>query len=694
MLRLRALVPFAVVAASGACGSSSSGGGSTASGTVAVFDASADLQSSDHFFDFPYPSDLRLTASGAPDLTGIANPTMTPIFEGLRQIAMDRVGFPLMPVAYFRFTQPVAPQNLANVIPADKGSPILLLDLDANGALIPTFASTPASDAYVADNVLAVTPRPGFILMPKHKHAVVVMRSLGDATGAPLGVAPELAALETAAASSSAAATLYAPLWSALQTLGVKVADVASATVFTTGDVVADTFALSEKVLSAYSVSITNPVIDSNGGAELDRICEVEAQVTYPQFQVGTIPFDTDGLFMIGPDGTPVKQSDLTVPVTITLPKMQMPTGGFPLAVYFHGTGGVSTAIVDRGTWHYETNAANCPGMELDSWNGATGCNTRGTGPGYVVAEHGIAMAASALPLNPQRWPAGANQPLPEYLNINNVASLRDNFRQGILEQRLFFAALGKLTIDPSVVAACEGLSLPEGETAYHFVPRIAQGQSMGAMYANLISAVEPGIEATVATGAGGYWSYFILQSSYLANVPGDLGLLLDIHQSFTYMHPTMMVAQTGLEPADPMAYMPRVGFNPLPTHPSRPIYQPVGLGDSYFTTDIQNAVAMAYENKETGDMIWPTMQPALALEGLGGMVPYDVTNERSSIAAAPYTGVVVQYMGDGIYDPHEIFSQLDAVKYQYGCFFDSFLRSGHATVPAPAPMGTPCPAP
>jgi hypothetical protein len=694
MLGFRVFLPIAVVSILGACGSSSGGGASTSSGTAVMFDASADLQSSDHFFDFPYPSDLRLTASGAPDLTGIANPTMTPIFEGLRQIAMDRAGFPLMPVAYFRFDAPIAPQDVSNVIAADKSSPILLLDLDQNGALVPTFASIPPADAYVPANVLAITARPGFILMPKHKHAFVVMRSLGDATGAPLGVAPELAALETASASSSPAAALYAPLWSALQTLDVKVSDVAAATVFTTGDVVADTFALSEKVLSAYSVSITNPVIDPNGGAALDRICEVGAQVTYPQFQVGTIPYDTDGLFMIGPDGAPVKQGDETVPVTITLPKMAMPAGGFPLVVYFHGTGGVSTAIVDRGTWHYETNAANCPDMELDSWNGMTGCNTRGTGPGYVVAEHGIAMAASALPLNPQRWPAGANLPLPEYLNINNVASLRDNFRQGILEQRLFFAALQTLTIDPSVVSACEGLSLPAGETAYHFVPRLAQGQSMGAMYANLISAVEPGIQATVATGAGGYWSYFILQSQYLANVPGDLGLLLDIHQDFTYMHPTMMVAQTGLEPADPMSYMPRIGFNPLPTHPTRPIYQPVGLGDSYFTTNIQNAVAMAYENKESGDMVWPTMQPALTLEGLGGMVPYAVTNERSSITAAPYTGVVVQYMGDGIYDPHAIYSQLDAVKYQYGCFFDSFLRSGHATVPAPAALGTPCPAP
>jgi hypothetical protein len=56
-----------------------------------------------------------------------------------------------------------------------------------------------------------------------------------------------------------------------------------------------------------------------------------------------------------------------------------------------------------------------------------------------------------------------------------------------------------------------------------------------------------------------------------------------------------------------------------------------------------------------------------------------------------PYTGVVVQYLGDGIYDPHAIYSQLDAVKYQYGCFLETMLKTGTATVPAPAPYTTPC---
>jgi hypothetical protein len=84
-------------------------------------------------------------------------------------------------------------------------------------------------------------------------------------------------------------------------------------------------------------------------------------------------------------------------------------------------------------------------------------------------------------------------------------------------------------------------------------------------------------------------------------------------------------------------------------------------------------------------------MQTALTLGGAGGIAPYPVSGDRTARDGTAYTGVVVQYEGDGLYDPHAIYSQLDSVKHQYGCFFESMLKTGKATVPAPAPLGTPC---
>src|SRR4051794_40656856 len=71
------------------------GGGSE--GTKLVFDLDADLGTPEHFYDFPWPSDLRLTASGAPDVAGFPNPTKQKIVGGLRAVAGDRAGFPAMP---------------------------------------------------------------------------------------------------------------------------------------------------------------------------------------------------------------------------------------------------------------------------------------------------------------------------------------------------------------------------------------------------------------------------------------------------------------------------------------------------------------------------------------------------------------------------------------------------------------------
>jgi hypothetical protein len=354
-----------------------------------------------------------------------------------------------------------------------------------------------------------------------------------------------------------------------------------------------------------------------------------------------------------------------------------MPDAGFPLVMYFHGSGGLSTASVDRGTWYRTTDPTACPdGVFGDPWDGFTGCNTKGEGPAHVVARHGLAMAGSALPVNPERLP-GASETA--YLNFNNLGSGRDLFRQGIIEQRLFLEALLALRIAPATVAACAGVSLPAGATDYRFDAShvYAQGQSMGGQYTNLFSAVEPLVLAAIPTGAGGYWSQFILETPLFPN-PGALvgTFLIGTPATLTFLHPALQIYETAWEAVDPMVYMPRIARRPLPGHPVRSIYEPVGLGDSYFATNTYDAMALAYGHQEAGEVIWPSMQQALALAGHDGLA---------------YTGVVVQYEGDGIYDPHALYTQLPAVKHQYGCFLATHLATGTATVVAPGLETDPC---
>ena len=100
-------------------------------------------------------------------------------------------------------------------------------------------------------------------------------------------------------------------------------------------------------------------------------------------------------------------------------------------------------------------------------------------------------------------------------------------------------------------------------------------------------------------------------------------------------------------------------------------------MDDKFFPDDVFDAAALAYGNREAGDLVWPTTQTSLAVDHLDGMMSYPVAANH----AAQTTAVVVQYHDDGILDAHYIYRQLDAVKYQYGCFLQTFLRDGVPTV-------------
>jgi hypothetical protein len=623
------------------------------------------------FYAMPYPSDLRLTKDGTPDVRGFPNNLMAPIIEGLRTIVMQRKGFPQMPVAYFAFDGALPKQDPAAILPADISSPVFLVDVDDKspdrGKLFPVVLGTPDADRYLPDNVLEAAPRVGVVLHHARTYAYVVRTSFAD-----LGVPAQFAATRGAQPTADpelAAWKNMQPLWSTLGKLGVDPQTVAVATVFTTGDAVQDTADLSTKVIAQYQLPIAKLT-----ASDQPRFCEIRGEIVYPQFQTGAPPFDKGGLFDFGADGLPKKQRDETAPITIALPKGQpMPAGGYPFIVYFHGSGGLSTAVVDAGPLQSPTDNNGIPGQ----------------GPAYVMAPHGFAMAGSALPLNPERLPGAEDL---AYLNFNNPAAFRDTFRQGIIEQRMFIDALSKLTIDPQLVTACTGLSLPNGETAYHFdmTKLHAQGQSMGGMYTNLLGATDPRIKIVVPTGAGGYWSFMVLTTQTIMGAPSKLRFLLG-SGPLTFMHPTLHLLETAWEAAEPFVYMPRVAKMPLAGHPVRPIYEPCAIGDSYFSFEVYDGAALAYGNKEAGPAVWPTMQASLAVGGLDGMIAYPVSNDLASADGSKYTGAVVQYMGDGIADPHAIYRQLDAVKYQYACFHESWQKTGTATIFAPKAIDAIC---
>ncbi|MBX3199881.1 MAG: hypothetical protein KF894_17225 [Labilithrix sp.] len=661
-----------LAAASGPACSEDEGGGGASPATI-VFDPDAELDAEGAFFDFPYPSDLRLTSEGTPDLASFPDPGV-PILAGLKVGATQRKGFPVVPVGYFKLTAQPAPRDPEVVVEGGARAALLLLDVDpaspSRGATVPVVAHTPNADPYVPEHLLAIAARPGVILAPSRRYAFVVTRAVGLESGGEPVAPAALAALargETPEGASGAAMRdLYAPLWETLDSIGVARGDVVGATVFTTGDVVTDTHALSQKVLAAHTADVAGYELEAETSGEGAPFCHVRATITLPQFQRGVAPFDTEGLFDVGADGAPVKQRDETVGVSLALPKEPMPAGGYPLVVYFHGSGGVSREVIDGGEKAEPT----------DRW------------PAAVLAKHRFAVAGAALPISPERVPgAGAF----DYVNINNMVATRDTFRQGVVESRLFISALERARIPASVVEACSGPTLPAGEDAFRFAPAPhAQGQSMGGMYTNLVSATDERIKLAVPTGAGGYWSYFILRTNTIPGVAGLLSLVLKTTETLTFLHPAVHVAETALEPIDPMVSVPRIGHDPLPGHPARSLYVPAGKDDSYFPEAVFDAMAVAYRHPRAGDVVWSTMDQALSLVGVDGPLGYPVKANMTSANGAPFTSAVVQYETPG-HDGHQIYRRLDAVMHQYGCFHETFRATGTAVLPAPAAFDAPC---
>lgn len=626
---------------------------SPAAPATVAFDPSASFATESGFFDFPYPSDLRLDAKGAPDVAPFPDPGVA-ILTGLKKGAQDRKGFPVIPVGYFRLTAKPSPRDPSALVEGGKGAPLVLVDVDPaspeRGTTFPVVAETPNPDRYAPEWLLSVTARPGIVLAPNRKYAFFVTKSVGLEGGGELTPAKQLDADEKVKAS-------LAPLWETLATIGVDKATVAAATVFTTGDVVADTAALGDKVLAAHQPSITDLVLEPDAENERPSLCHVRGKIVMPQFQKGTPPFDSEGLFEIGGDGAPVKQRDETLNVSITVPRTAMPAGGYPLVVYIHGSGGVSRQHVDGG--------GNDEGDGVSTW------------PSVVLTERGFGVAGTALPISPERV-AGVSDYA--YINPDNLVAIRDTFRQGVLETRLLISALEKLRIPASVVAGCSA------ETSeIRFAEGIhLQGQSMGGMYTNLIAPTDPRVKVAVPTGAGGYWIYFLLQTTFVSNVGGLLSVVLKTSEKMSFLHPALHIGETAIEAGDPIVSANRVAKRPLPSHPARFVYAPQGKDDSYFPIPVYDAMTLSYGHPRAGDEVWPSMREAQKLVGLDAVAPYPVKMNLSSEGGAKYTGIVTQWKDD-TFDSHQIYRRSPSVQHQYGCFHQSFRKTGVAVVPAPA---------
>lgn len=620
------------------------------------------------FFDAPFPIETRRRADGTIDFSDFPNPGDNPILgDYLVAAEAARSGFSRHGAVFFPLDGAIDPATLPATLDdsLDPEASVFLLDIDPasmdRGQRIPIQVGFygPAGVLRPA-NFLALLPYPGEVLGADRLYAAVIRSSVHDEEGRPLaapaGIVDLLEGrLPVGLAEVTGAELLrqgFAALVTTLEAEGGSTDQVAAATVFRTGDPVAEMVALRDAA-AAFDLpdaEIIEQIRDHDG------FCVLEGRTSLPIFQVGERPYNEPGTGHIAlVDGVPQLQWVEEVRFALTIPDASPPSAGFPLLFFAAGQGGRYTQVVDRGTFAEQ---------------GASREN--GLGPAHYLALAGIATLGIEAPLVGPRHPDGSFAGL-DFFNFQNLAALRDNVRQAAAEYTVLARVAAELEVD--LTGLCPDAAATGQTVRFDSDRFFLWGHSTGASISELVLAVEPAFAAGILSGAGGSWIYNLTLKEQPLPVRAAVTTLLRLlPDELDDLHPVATLFQTTADAAEPMNYAPHWFDHPLPGGAPTHVLLIEGVVDGYFLPRMVAALAMAGRF----DLAEPVVEPGL-LEDIGR-----VGGTLLSLPAAPnrgdVSGVAVQFAAEG-FDGHYVPFELSEPKFVYRCWLESLLESGRPTV-------------
>lgn len=624
------------------------------------------------FYANGFPTDLRRQPDGHLDLHDFPRQHhgLTRLY--VEAIQQDDIGYSTLQPVYLPFTGPLAAERLPTSPEAylQPDAPIQLIDIDPDspevGRRFPLeVAVTARADVYRPAHLLQVLPVLGLNLRPDTQYALIATQALPVAASRALKQADALTRLlgdQSPALAEQSAWTLFAPLRDWLQQEGIATQGIVAATVWTTGDPSRPLFRAATQVARW----------PAPRPASLQKIeetpdyCVVAGRWNVPGFQVGMAPYaypNYGGDILYDEDGAPYVQYFRDAPFVVTIPRQPMPTEGFPLLMYNHGTGGDSGQVYQRGK--------TLPNGEMEA----------GGGPARIAAQRG--WAASGMGGHMALEHLGVLGTADGYMAYNflNPRAMRSNFVQMVLERVLFRRLLNDLRIDPSL---CADASLPQGETAIRFSPSMqaVMGQSLGSYTAGMLAAVDPDpLQGAILTGAGGSWIEFVFGPTDPVNlqwlVEGG-ALQLPLIQHLDLWHPVPMLAEMLMGVADNIHYAETLLRHPRKPAPNVLVIE--GYQDHQVPENIQRpllrALGVDLAGEEVGATAKETVFPAIALGG-AQQLGYPVQGNRQVEGQGERTAVVVRYAPDPgtDLDGHYVTFQREEPKHQYGCFLQNLAE-------------------
>ncbi len=601
-------------------------------------------------WEAPFPSD-ELNANGRIDVAKFDTRSIALVAQ-VRAIAAKADGFATSAGIFFTLTG--APGPLPSLSETTQpGSPVFLVELDSGKRYPIEVKYTAEASRYGAAKQLALLPLQGIPLKPATRYAAVVLRSLKDESGAPLGVSKSMGELVIGATPEGldeATATKYRE---ALGKTGAPSGEIAGMAVFTTGRPAAELQAFYDAAAQLAAPALTAPLVRRE---VFDDYCVYESKVPMPNYQSGTPPYSMTGGTWGDPAAGPQRMEEARV--VLTVPRRAMPDAGLPLIDFIGAGGGADRTLIERVV------------------RGADGgdVSDAGTGPALHLARAGFAGLTIDGPLVGSRNPTGGDEQFLLF-NLTNLPALRDNLRQSALEVALHVRLVesGALNAD---VSDCPGATSPLRFDLQHLG---AMGHSMGATILPLAAAVQPKFQAAVLSGAGGSWVHNLIYKKKPLEVRPFAELLVDVPAgSLNAFDPLVSLVQWAAEGADPPIYG---GALRGKMH----VLMEQGIVDHYILPRIANSTSLSMGLDVAGpdfddDPELVDQQRARDVLPLGGRG--SISLPASGNADSGKTAVVVQHRSDGVQDGHEVLYQLEAPKHQYRCFLETWLRGTPVVLP------------
>jgi hypothetical protein len=548
-------------------------------------------------------------------------------------------------------------------------SSVALIDVDASSPeygrrKLVSVAFRARPGVYYPANTLSFMPALGYPLRRRTRYALVVTDAVRSASGGAVGRAADLDALLSNEPSSpplDAARSALSEAVDALEQAGIARSSVVHLTVFTTNDPVGPTEAVRDFVRSSYPA----PSVDAESLALVETRRAIDVfEGSYgpsPDFQRGTLPFASygdGGELSFAADGTPRVEREhdlrfaLAVPNATACPE---PEAGYPIALYAHGTGG-----------NYRT--------ALASGNEAEGLGAR------CVATMSIDQS-----FHGERALEGSGSADLLFFNVVNPVAGRANAPQSaidVVQQARLFTET-RFTIPASVSG--RGAAIAFDASKLVFV-----GHSQGGINGPLFLAIDDQAKGGVLSGSASLFSIALLEKTAPIDVPSlvrstFLGLDEREGDELDLFHPAIALAQTIVDPADPVHYVGRIAREPRPGFAAKSLFMtegvnPDGTGDSYAPPhgiEIQAVVAGLPPAE-------PLIHPIAEL-AWGELAPVDVpaAGLAGNLADGRASGALTQWRADDASDGHFVLYDIPEAMRQATLFVRNLVDEPSGRVPA-----------